>query len=83
MLKYASFQKMKPSDVPSHFVRIVPIPFNSKHFGNDVLYDFASQYEYLSSHTAVMENLMLPSPPLFLLLIDASKSKEAIREELV
>ena len=30
-----------------------------------------------------MENLILASPPLFLLLIDISKSKEVIREELV
>ena len=44
-----------------------------------MLYDFPGQHEY-SSHAAVMENLILPSPPLFLLLIDISKSKE---EELV
>ena len=30
-----------------------------------------------------MENLILPLPPLFLLLIDISKSKEVMREELV
>ena len=84
--KYAPLSKMKyvnPSDVPPHTAGIVPIPFNSKHFGNSVLYDFAGQYEYYSSHAAVMENLILPSPPLFLLLIDISKSKEVIREELV
>ena len=84
--RYAPLSKMKyvnPSDVPPHTAGIVPIPFNSKHFGNAVLYDFAGQYEYYSSHAAVMENLILPSAPLFLLLIDISKSKEVIREELV
>ena len=84
--KYVPISKMryvKPSDVPPHTAGIVPIPFNSKHFGNTVLYDFAGQHEYYSSHAAVMENLILPSPPLFLLLIDISKSKEVIREELV
>ena len=84
--KYTPFSKMNyvnPSDVPPHTAGIVPIPFNSKHFGNAVLYDFAGQHEYYSSHAAVMENLILPSPPLFLLLIDISKSKEVIREELV
>ena len=84
--KYAPLSKIKyvnPSDVPPHTAGIVPIPFNSKHFGNAVLYDFAGQHEYYSSHAAVMENLILPSPPLFLLLIDISKSKEVIREELV
>ena len=84
--KYAPLSKMKyvnPSDVPPHTAGIVPIPFKSKHFGNAVLYDFAGQHEYYSSHAAVMENLILPSPPLFLLLIDISKSKEVIRKELV
>ena len=84
--KYTPLSKMKyvnPSDVPLHTAGIVPIPFNSKHFGNAVLYDFAGQHEYYSSHAAVMENLILPSPPLFLLLIDISKSKKVIKEELV
>ena len=84
--KYSPLSKMKhvnPSDVPPHTAGIVPIPFNSKHFGNAVLYDFAGQHEYYSSHAAVMENLILPSPPLFLLLIDISKSKKIIRKELV
>ena len=84
--KYAIFPKMKfvnPSDVPPHTAGIVPIPFNSKHFGHAVLYDFAGQHEYYSSHAAVMENLILPTPPLFLLLIDISKPMEKIKEELV
>ena len=86
LLKFAPLSKMKyvnPSDVPPYTAGIVPTPFNSKHFGNAVLYDFAGQHEYYSSHAAVMENLILPSPPLFLLVIDISKSKEVIREELV
>ena len=86
LLKYAIFPKMKfvnPSDVPPHTAGIVPISFNSKHFGHAVLYDFAGQHEYYSSHAAVMENLILPTPPLFLLLIDISKPMEQIKEELV
>ena len=85
-LKYSPLSKMKyvnSSDVPPLTAGIVPIPFNSKHFGNAVLYDFAGQHEYYSSHAAVMENLILPSPPLFLLLIDISKSKEVVKEELI
>ena len=74
---------VNPSDVLPHTAGIVPIPFNSKHFGHAVLYDFAGQHEYYSSHAAVMENLILPSPPLFLLLIDISKPMEEIKEKLV
>ena len=86
LLKYSPFQRMKyvnPRDVSPLTAGIVPIPFNSKHFGNAVLYDFAGQHEYYSSHAAVMENLILPSPPLFLLLIDISKPMEEIKEELL
>ena len=72
-----------PSDVPPHTAGIVPIPFDSKHFGYAVLYDFAGQHEYYSSHATVMENLILPTPPLFLLLIDISKPIEKIKEEFV
>ena len=74
---------VNPSEVPPHTAGIVPLSFNSKHFGHAVLYDFAGQHEYYSSHAAVMENLVLPSPPLFLLLIDISKPMDKVREELV
>ena len=74
---------VNPSEVLPHTAGIVPLSFNSKHFGHAVLYDFAGQHEYYSSHAAVMENLVLPSPPLFLLLIDISKPMDEIREELV
>ena len=86
LLKSKFFPKMKfinTSDVPPHTAGIVPLSFNSKHFGHAVLYDFAGQHEYYSSHAAVMENLILPTPPLFLLLIDISKPMEKIKEELV
>ena len=86
LLKYFPFPKMKyvnPRDVPPHTAGIVPTPFKSKHFGNAVLYDFAGQHEYYSSHAAVMENLILPSPPLFLLLVNISKPMEEIKEELL
>ena len=82
LLKFAA-RRVKPRDVPPHTAGIVPIPFNSKHFGHAVLYDFAGQHEYYSSHAAVIENLILPSPPLFLLLIDISKPMEKIKEELM
>ena len=82
LLKFTA-RRVNPRDVPPHTAGIVPIPFNSKHFGHAVLYDFAGQHEYYSSHAAVIENLILPSPPLFLLLIDISKPMEKIKEELM
>ena len=82
LLKYSPFLRMKsvnPRDVSPLTAGIVPIPFSNKHFGNAMLYDFAGQHEYYLSHAAVMENLILPSPLLFLLLIDISKPMEEIR----
>ena len=76
-------KNVKPSEVPPHTAGIVPLSFNSKHFGHAVLYDFAGQHEYYSSHAAVMENLVLPSPPLFLLLIDISKPMDEIKTQFV
>ena len=74
---------VNPSEVPPHTAGIVPLSFNSKHFGHAVLYDFAGQHEYYSSHAAVMENLVLPSPPLFLLLVDISKPMDEIKTQFV
>ena len=71
LLKFALLSRAKlvnPSEVP---------PLTA------VLYDFADQPEYYSSHAAVMENLILPSPPLFLVLIDISKPLKEIKEKLL
>ena len=51
--------------------------------GNFVLYDFAGQQEYFSSHEAVLEQMM--GKPLlleFVCLVDLSESKEQICESL-
>ena len=86
LLKFALSSRAKlvnPSEVPPLTAGIVPIPFISKHFGHAVLYDFAGQHEYYSSHAAVLENLILPSPPLFLVLIDISKPLKEIKDKLL
>ena len=50
--------------------------------GNFVVYDFAGQQEYYSSHAAVLELVMRRSAAMFLCVIDLSKSKEKICESL-
>ena len=70
-------------DVPPHTAGIAPLPLKSKYFGNVVLYDLAGQHQCYTSRAAVMENLIPPSHPLFLLLIDISKRMEEIEEELL
>ena len=81
-LMYLMMRRVNPRDIPAHTAGIVPIMFRSKHFGNAILYDFAGQHEYYSSHAAVMINLVLQSPPLFLVLIDISKPLKEIKREI-
>ena len=75
-LKHALSPKtklVKSGEIPQHTAGIVPISFHSKYLGHAIFYEFVGQTEYYSSHAAVMENLILTTPPLFLLLIDISK----------
>ena len=50
--------------------------------GNFILYDFAGQQEYYSSHAAILEQVMRKSPAMFLCLIDLSKSNDDICQSL-
>ena len=61
---------------------IVPHHFQSNKIGNIVLYDFAGHPEYYSSHEAVLENLMLRSPAVFIILIKLTDKLEDIEKQL-
>ena len=61
---------------------INPHTFTSHEIGNVVLYDLAGHREYYSSHAAVLENLMLRSPAVFLILFKLINAIETIRQEL-
>ena len=61
---------------------IKPHTFTSHEIGNVVLYDLAGHREYYSSHAAVLENLMLSSPAVFLILFKLINAIEEMRKEL-
>ena len=61
---------------------INPYTFTSYEIGNVVLYDLAGHREYYSSHAAVLENLMLRSPAVFLVLFKLINDRKTIRTEL-
>ena len=61
---------------------IVPQHLQSIEIGNIVLYDFAGHPEYYSSHEAVLENLMLRSPAVFIILIKLTDKLEDIEKQL-
>ena len=60
---------------------IVPHHIESE-LGNFVVYDFAGQQEYFSSHAAILEQVMRKSAAIFLCLIDISRDKDEICQSL-
>ena len=70
------------TDVQRLTAGIVPHHVQSEQLGNFVVYDFAGQQEYYSSHAAVLEQVMRRSAAMFLCVVDLSKSKEKICESL-
>ena len=56
--------------------------FTSHEIGNVVLYDLAGHREYYSSHAAILENVMLRSPAVFLILFKLINAIEMMRKEL-
>ena len=61
---------------------IVPHHIQSEQLGNFVVYDFAGQQEYYSSHAAILEQVMRRSAAMFVCLIDLRKSNESICQSL-
>ena len=61
---------------------IVPHHLQINEIGNIVLYDFAGHREYYSSHAAVLENLMLTSPAVFIILVKLTDKLEDIKKQL-
>ena len=70
------------ADVQRYTAGIVPHHIQSEQLGNFVMYDFAGQQEYYSSHDAVLEQVMRRSAAIFLCVVDLSKSEEKICESL-
>ena len=66
------------ANVERYTAGIVPHHIKSEQLGNFVVYDFAGQQEYYSSHAAVLEQVMRRSEAMFVCLIDLRKSNESI-----
>ena len=61
---------------------IVPYHLQSNEIGNMVLYDFSGHPEYYSSHAAVLENVLLRSPAVFIILVKLTDKLEDIEKQL-
>ena len=70
------------ANVERYTAGIVPYHIQSEQLGNFVVYDFAGQQEYYSSHAAVLEQVMRRSAAMFVCLIDLRMSNESICQSL-
>ena len=63
---------------------IIPLHVESKvkEVGNMVIYDFAGQQEYYSSHAAVLERIMRNSAAIFVCIVDLSQCMKKINESI-
>ena len=61
---------------------IIPHHIQNMQMGKFVVYDFAGQQEYHSSHSAVLEQVMRKSTAIFICMLDLSERKEKVCESL-
>ena len=69
------------ADVQCFTAGIIPHYIKSE-LGNFIVYDFAGQQEYYSSHAAILEHVMRKSAAMFFCMIDLSKSIDNISQSL-
>ena len=81
----SSYKRLKGSKVvgvESHTAGIIPVAVQTASHGLIIMYDFAGQTEYYSSHAAVCENQISTKGSLILLVYNVSKGKEECIQEL-
>ena len=60
-------------EIKLHTAGIVPNKLEDKNLGNVIIHDFAGHKEYYSSHAAVLENLLLNSGAVFVVVINLTQ----------
>ena len=79
LINYRSSKSSQHTFDPSHCVTVMPLTagielhtIESWELGHVVIHDLAGHAEFYSSHTAVLENLMVRSPGVFVLMVDVT-----------
>ena len=78
--KFSPLQVVK--DVMPFTVGIDLHTISSPEIGNILLHDFAGHTEFYSSHAGILENLMLHSPGVFVIIADLRKPRSKVQSEL-
>ena len=81
---FSALSSGRVTDVECLTAGIIPLHVKSKvkEVGNMVIYDFAGQQEYYSSHAAVLERIMRNSAAIFVCIVDLSQCLEKISESI-
>ena len=89
LIKYRSDKSSDHEYDPSYRVTVTPLTagievhtITSLEIGHIVMYDFAGHREYYSSHNAVLENLLLRSPAVFVVVNKLTESEDVIEKNL-
>ena len=61
---------------------IIPVSIESWRLGQIVIYDMAGQYQYYSSHAALLRSLVSSSAGMFLVVVSLNQEKEEIIHQL-
>ena len=76
------WRNISEDDVEPLTAGIVPVSVESRRLGHIVIYDMAGQYQYYSSHAALLRNLVSSSASIFLVVVSLNQSKEGIVRQL-
>ena len=81
---FSSLSSGRVTDVDCLTAGIIPLHVESKvnKVSNMVIYDFAGQQEYYSSHAAVLERIMRNSAAIFVCIVDLSQCMDKISESI-
>ena len=81
---FSALSSGRVTDVECLTAGIIPLHVESKvkELGNMVIYDFAGQQDYYSSHAAVLERIMRNSAAVFVCIVDLSQCMEKISESI-
>ena len=61
---------------------IIPRKFKSRYYGQVILYDFAGQEAYYSSHAAIIKSTVHTFPPVFLLVVGLNRDVAFITQSV-
>ena len=77
------FRSKKVTGVDERTAGIIPHDFKSKKYGQVTLYDLAGQREFYGSHSALLQNAIQTSAPVFLMVIDLCDDYKEIESNVL